>query len=322
MRVGPISRLALALVLLVLSGPFAAPALAQTVLKASEPVRYFGNLPIYAASETGFLKQKGLALEIITMRGGPAAANALVSGDVDFMTGALEQALKMKNKGQDVKVVASIQHKSPFGIVVPVDSPVKSLADLKGKTIGVTAVGSSSDVQLRGYIRQLGMDPERDFQIAGLGASILPAFERGQVPAAIMLAPALTKVLADGKARTIADFRREPYHTMTVIVRAADVTGPRAANLKQVVQAMSAAQKALYDDPALAPRVAKAYFPDMDPRLVEQMVKSEIHQYASFPKDGKVSREGFDNVVQTLIRMKELEKPIRYEDIVVTTFTE
>jgi NitT/TauT family transport system substrate-binding protein len=309
-------------IVLVMLGITTAPAVAQTNLKASEPVRYFGNMPIYTAVEAGFFKQKGLSLEIITMRGGPAAANALISGDVDLVTGALEQALKMKAKGQDIKVIASIQHKSPFGIVVPVDSPVKSLADLKGKTIGVTAVGSSSDVQLRGYIFQQGMDPEKDFQIAGLGASILPAFERGQIPAAIMLAPALTKVLADKKARMIADFRQQPYHTMAIIVRTADVAGPRAAALKGVVQAMSAAQKALYDDPALAPRVAKAYFPDIDPTLMEQMIKAEVQQYASFPKDAKVSRDGYDNVVQTLIRIKELDKPIKYEDLVVTTFTD
>lgn len=314
------TRIALAIAALLAAG--AAPAAAQVALKASEPVRYFGNMPIYAAVEAGFFKQKGVSLELITMRGGPAAANALISGDVDLVTGALEQALKMKAKGQDVKVIASIQHKSPFAIVVPADSPAKTLADLKGKTIGVTAVGSSSDVQLRGYIRQQGMDPEKDFQITGLGPSILPAFERGQIDAAIMLAPALTKVLADRKARAIADFRKEPYHTMAIIVRAADVTGPRAAQLKSVVQAMAISQKALYDDPGLAVRVAKAYFPDMDPVLMEQMIKAEIRDFASFPKDAKVSREGFDNVVQTLIRIKELDKPIRYEDLVVTGFTE
>ena len=310
------------LLMLIALGIAATPAMAEVNLKASEPVRYFGNMPIYAAIEAGFFKQKGISLEVVTMRGGPAAANALISGDVDMVTGALEQALKMKAKGQDIKVIASIQHKSPFAIVVPIDSPVKTLADLKGKTIGVTAVGSSSDVQLRGYMRQQGMDPDTDFQIAGLGPSILPAFERGQVPAAIMLAPALTKVLADKKAKAIADFRREPYHTMAVIVRGTDVTGPKAATLKTVIQALSAAEKALYDDPALAPRVAKAYFPDIDAKLMEQMIKAEIQQYASFPKDAKVSRDGYDNVVQTLIRIKELDKPIRYEDLVVTTFTE
>ena len=314
------TRIALAIAALLAAG--AAPASAQVALKASEPVRYFGNMPIYAAVEAGFLKQKGVSLELITMRGGPAAASALISGDVDLVTGALEQALKMKAKGQDVKVIASIQHKSPFAIVVPMDGPAKTLADLKGKTIGVTAVGSSSDVQLRGYIRQQGMDPEKDFQITGLGPSILPAFERGQIDAAIMLAPALTKVLADRKGRAIADFRKEPYHTMTIIVRGGDVTGPRVAQLKSVVQAMAISQKALYDDPGLAVRVAKAYFPDMDPALMEQMIKAEIRDFASFPKDAKVSREGFDNVLQTLIRIKELDKPIRYEDLVVTGFTE
>lgn len=308
--------------LLAALGLLVGPAAAQVNLKASEPVRYFGNMPIYTASEAGFLKKKGVSLELITMRGGPAAANALISGDVDVVTGALEQALKMKAKGQDVKVIASIQHKSPFAIVVPADSPVKSLADLKGKTIGVTAVGSSSDVQLRSYIRQQNMDPDKDFQITGLGAAILPAFERGQIASAIMLAPALTKVLADKKARTLADFRQIPYHTMTVIARGSDVAGPKAASLKSLVQAMASAEKALYEDPALAPRVAKTYFPDIDAKLMEQMIKAELQEFASFPRDARVSREGFDNVVQTLIRIKELDKPIKYEDVVVASFTD
>lgn len=307
---------------LVALGLLTGSAAAQVNLKASEPVRYFGNMPIYAASEAGFLKSRGISLELITMRGGPAAANALISGDVDVVTGALEQALKMKAKGQDVKVIASIQHKSPFAIVVPIDSPAKSLADLKGKTIGVTAVGSSSDVQLRSYIRQQNLDPDKDFQITGLGPAILPAFERGQIASAIMLAPALTKVLMSGKARTLADFRQTAYHTMTVIARGADVAGAKAAHLRTLVQAMASAEKALYEDAALAARVARSYFPDVEPKLMEQMIKAELQEFASFPRDAKVSRDGFDNVVQTLLRIKELDRPIKYEDVVVASFTE
>lgn len=54
-----------------------------------------------------------------------------------------------------------MRHKNAFGILVPVDSPVKSLADLKGKSVSVTVVGSSSDVKLLRYIRQQGMDLKR-----------------------------------------------------------------------------------------------------------------------------------------------------------------
>ena len=62
----------------------------------------------------------------------------------------------------------------------------------------------------------------------------------------------------------------------------------------------------------------RAYFPDMNPQLMEQMIRAETQELASFPRDARVSREGFGNVVKTLLRIV-ISKPGKCEDLVVTS---
>jgi NitT/TauT family transport system substrate-binding protein len=294
---------------------------AETSVKVSEPVRYFGNMPVYTAIEQGLFKENGLNVEVVTMKGGPAAASALLTGDVEMLTGSIDQALKMRSIGKDVKVIASIQHKADMAILVPASSAAQTLTDLKGKTIGVTASGSASDVATRSWIVANKLDPNSDFQIVGLGANstVMTAFERGQIQAAALASPFLNKVLLDKTGRLLADFRSEPYHTMSVVVRGEDVAA-KAATMKQFVRALAAAQKLLNENETVAEQVARKYFADLNPGLMKEMLRAEIGEFQSFPEDARVSRAGFDNAVQSLLRIKAIDKPLRYEDVVVTTF--
>ena len=90
---------------------YAATGSAAT-LSVAESNHYFGNLPTYAAVSGGMLKQRGIDLRITTMRGGPAAASALMSHDVDALTVSADQAAKMRARGQDVKIVASLTQRA------------------------------------------------------------------------------------------------------------------------------------------------------------------------------------------------------------------
>ena len=95
------------------------------------------------------------------MKGGPAAVGALLSGDVDVTFSVVETAIKMRGQGKDLRVAALMQDKNPSVLVVPATSPAKSLADLKGKKIGVTATGSLTDLVIRNYIRHQQQEDER-----------------------------------------------------------------------------------------------------------------------------------------------------------------
>ena len=114
-------------------------------------------MPTYIAIDAGYFAERGISVDLVTMKGGPAAANALLSGDVDVAISVVETPIKVRSQGKDLRVAGVIQDKNPIVLVVPTASSAKSLADLKGKKIGVTATGSLSDLITRAYMRNNGM---------------------------------------------------------------------------------------------------------------------------------------------------------------------
>jgi NitT/TauT family transport system substrate-binding protein len=296
-------------------------ALAQTTLKVAEGSRSFTAMPVYIAIDAGYFAEKGIKVELVTMKGGPAAANALMSGDVDVAVSLAETPIKMKGQGKDLRVLTLVQDRNPCVLVVPAASKATKLADLKGKKIGVTATGSLSDLVARAYIRAKGMQ-ERDFELIGLGsgATVAAAFERGQIDAAMTFTPFLTKLLTEKTGRIVYDFRKEVYPGQSTLIRGSDVGGPKDASLKNFAAAMMKAQKTLHDDKALTSKIAKSYFPDMNPQLLEAMVVNETSEIPVFSKDGKFTRSDFDALTDFLVKNKLSPKAEKYEEIVAAQY--
>lgn len=296
----------------------AVPAMAQIKLKVAEGSRSFTVMPLYIAIEAGYMKEQGLEIELVTMKGGPAAVGALLSGDVDLTFSAVETPIKMRAQGKDLRVIALMQDKNPCVLVVPTNSTVKSLADLKGKAIGVTATGSLTDLVLRSYINRLGMNAG-DFEIFGLGsgATVAAALERGQVQAAITVTPFLTRLQMDNKVKVIHDFRREVYPGQSLLVRGADLGGPKEQIQRRFVAALAKGSKTLHEDRALATRIGRVYFPDMDPRILDAMIVDETQTTPIFSRNVSLTRADYDTLVDILLKNKLIARPEKYDDIVV-----
>ncbi|MSQ54148.1 MAG: ABC transporter substrate-binding protein [Betaproteobacteria bacterium] len=295
------------------------PAVAQTKLKVAEGSRSFTVMPLYIAMEAGYLAEKGLSAELITMKGGPAAANALISGDVDITFSLAETPIKMRSQGKDLRVAALLQDRNPIVLVVPANSTAKTVADLKGMKIGVTATGSLSDLILRAHIRSMGF-VEADFEIVGLGsgATVSAAIERNQLQAAATFTPFLTKLVMEKTARVLSDLRKEIYPGQAMLIRGGDLGGPKEAALRGFVEALAKAAKALYSDRALVSRAARVYFPDMNPQLLEAMIVAETQETPVFSRDARLSRADYDWLMNFLLSNKLVPKAEKYEDIVAT----
>jgi NitT/TauT family transport system substrate-binding protein len=294
-------------------------ATAQTKLKVAEGSRSFTAMPTYIAIDAGYFAERGISVELVTMKGGPAAANALLSGDVDVAISVVETPIKMRAQGKDLRVAAVIQDKNPIVLVVPTASTARSLADLKGKKIGVTATGSLSDLITRAYMRNNGM-AESDFEIVGLGsgATVAAALERRQIDAAMTFTPFLTKLLTEKTGRIVQDFRGDLYPGQSVLIRGADLGGAKEPALRNFVAAMMKATKTLSEDRAAVGRIARKYFPDMNSELLDSMIVSETQEKPLFSRDMKLTRADYDWLVDFLIKTKQIAKPERYEDIVAT----
>jgi ABC-type nitrate/sulfonate/bicarbonate transport system substrate-binding protein len=125
---------------------------------------------------------------------------------------------------------------------------------------------------------------ESDFELIGLGsgATVAVALERGQIDAAMTFTPFLTKLLTEKTGKIVYDFRKEAYPGQATLIRGSDVGGPKDAVLKNFAAAMMKAQKTIHEDRALTAKIAKVYFPDMNPQLLDSMVVNETVEIPVF----------------------------------------
>jgi NitT/TauT family transport system substrate-binding protein len=145
------------------------------------------NLTVGVAHTRDFFKQEGIEAEIIRMNPN-VATMALVSGDVDYST-LIGSVIGANLKGAKLKIIACSQDRTPLALVAKPE--LKSVKDLKGKTIGVGSYGSTPDVVARLIVKHFGIDPETEIKVLALGSdgARLAALKEGVVDVIIVAPP-------------------------------------------------------------------------------------------------------------------------------------
>jgi ABC-type nitrate/sulfonate/bicarbonate transport system substrate-binding protein len=120
---------------------------------------------LYVAEQHGFFKAEGLDVRLVQIRANIAIAAAL-AGDLD-VTGSISSTISAIQKGAPIKVLAVSLNQSLFFLVARPE--LKSISDLKGKTLGVTTIGGAQDTALRYMLRKGGLNPNVDVTIIVAG---------------------------------------------------------------------------------------------------------------------------------------------------------
>ncbi len=182
-------------------------ALAQGKMKVSIAVGGAGclcYLPTMLAKQLGEYDKAGLAVELIAFKGGSQALTAVLGGSADVVSGYFDHCVNLAAKQQFMQAIVVYDRYPGFALVVsPTQTAaIKSIKDLAGKKVGVSAPGSSTDFFLKFMLAKNGVDPNSVAVVGiGLEATAVAAMERGLVEAAIMLDPAVT--LLQGKFKDL-----------------------------------------------------------------------------------------------------------------------
>ena len=202
---------AMALVLAVVGAASAAAQAPErrhvTVGAGGSPFYY---LPLVVGNEMGFFKEQGLDLTINDFGGGAKALQALVGGSVEVVPGAYEHTIRMQVKGQDIRAVIELGRLPGIALAVSKKhaATYKSLEDLKGMKIGVTAPGSSTHFLVMYMMSKAGIDPKSASYIAvGASGSAVAAVKNGDIDAISNLDPVLTRLQLDNEIKLVADTR-------------------------------------------------------------------------------------------------------------------
>jgi len=195
----------------------AAPAVlrAQAIEKPKLTVAVGGKnllyyLPLTIAESLGYFKTEGLEVTIADFAGGSRALQALVGGSADVVSGAFEHTINMQVKGQRLRAFV-LQGRAPqivLGVNPKTMPNFKSIAELKGKKLGVTAPGSSTNVLANFVLAKAGLKPT-DVAIIGVGAGsgAVAAMRSGQIDAISNLDPVITLLLRSGDLKIVSDTR-------------------------------------------------------------------------------------------------------------------
>src|SRR6185312_16068808 len=189
-------------------------------------------VPYEVTRAGGHFLKHGIDMELVYTRGGSAAMNALVGGAVDYAGSALDVAIQAYSKGAEIRRFAVTGHLPLFALVTAPKTAdtIKTVKDLEGKTVGVSALGNADHALLLYLLKEAKADVAK-VQFATLGVNLLEALRQGQVDAGLVQEPALTLLTRD-KARILVNamdtkdakkYLGGNYEFMGVSVRAKEI---------------------------------------------------------------------------------------------------
>jgi NitT/TauT family transport system substrate-binding protein len=190
-------------------------ALWPTILRAQtlEKVRLAGVAtddltPVYYAIKNGLYQKAGLDVEVVPTPSGTAATEAVISGAYEMGKGSLIASLVAHLKGLPLKIVgngAIWDVKSPFSMmVVAADSPVKTGADLNGKTLSTAALNDLNELAMSAWIDKTGGDAKTTKWIELPNSAAGAALADHRVEATSLNEPQLSAAVDSGKVRILA----------------------------------------------------------------------------------------------------------------------
>lgn len=146
----------------------------------------FAELPV--AVDQGFFADEGLEVEAQMLESSANALQALATGRIDIAAPTPDALIAAIGQGQDVKIVYEWNRAPTQYYAVLPDSGLADVADLDGKTIGVSALGSGAKVMSDVALRETGIDPEADvsYVAVGVGAAALDALQKEKIDALML----------------------------------------------------------------------------------------------------------------------------------------
>lgn len=175
-------------------------------------------MPTVLAKQLGEYEKAGLNVELVDFKGGSQSLTAVLGGSADVVSGYFDHCVNLAAKNQHLQSFVVYDRYPGFALVVsPKADGIKSIKDLAGKKVGVSAPGSSTDFFLKYMLKKNGVDPNSVGVIGiGLGATAVAAMEQGSVDAAIMLDPSVTQLQGRNKGIRILSDTRTQKDTLDV----------------------------------------------------------------------------------------------------------
>jgi sulfonate transport system substrate-binding protein len=267
-------------------------------------------LPWDVAKALGYFDQEGLDVQITYTKGGSEAATALASGSVEYSGNAIDHAIAATERGKALVMISDFMNQPGIALLVrPGDrEKYKSFADFKGKTIGVTSIGSATHVLAVWMAHRAGLGKD-DVKIIGVGggSTMISALVGNQVDATYGNDPYATTLMKSNRGvqwlglYTAADTRRAlgfPSYCFTGALTRAEVIQKNPERTQKIANALVRAQKfmATHSSAQIAAALSDEY---RGGTPLADWAASYSHSRPAYTPHGEITMDGVRAVIET-----------------------
>jgi NitT/TauT family transport system substrate-binding protein len=295
------------------------PAAAQPAVKIATAVLgdYALAGPVIVALERGYFRQEGVNAEYVPFRGGPDLVKAVVAGEILIGVTGSTDILVFREAGTPIKMIATHTEGNHFTLNVEPD--IQKVADLKGKTIGVTRAGAATWVFARMVAKNEGWDPDRDVKIVGLGGldAQLAALARREIHAFVWGdGGAVTEL--QGKSKILVRLDKvTPKWISQIQYASEDAIGKRGDEIRKSMRAIFRAMHLMKEKPA---EIAEALGKKLG-WSPEAVLRAHKISGGLMSADGTMSVEALASMQDTLLEQGVLKKKLPLEEHYTKEFT-
>ncbi|MFM0074775.1 ABC transporter substrate-binding protein [Paraburkholderia sediminicola] len=265
-------------------------------------------LPARLTEQLGYFKDEGLDVELLSQPAGVDAENELLAGAVQAVVGFYDHTIDLQTKGKDVKAIVVFGQVPGEVEMVSTKAAetVKSMADVKGKTLGVTGLGSSTSFLTQYLAGQHGIQSTQYTMLpVGADASFIAAIKQGRIDAGMTTEPTVSALQKSGDAKVLVDMRSVEgtkaalggtYPASSLYVQAAWADSHKAEAAK-LAHAFVRTMQFIHTHSAeeIAAKMPDDY--QKDKALYVSALKASLPM---FTKDGKMPADGPETVLKVL----------------------
>ena len=269
-------------------------------LKAAYSAESSWSLATWVAQDGGYYRKYGLDVDLVLIRSAAIITAALLAGEAPMIqlggNGPIQAALQ----GADCVNVVTLVPLIPQSLVVTPD--IKTAEDLKGKKLGVSRFGALSDLVIRRYLRNFGLDPAKDVAIVQIGGipEQLAAMKAGAISGGSMSPPVLTAAKKAG-FKELADFESLDYkYPATVIATTKSFIQRQRATALNFLRGEIEGIHAIRTRKEFAVSVLKKYMRINDPEILEEGYRYALRFIQPKP---------FSTLEETKVVLEELKRP-------------
>lgn len=284
------------------AGGLAMPALAQSLVKTSFgptttdiSTGHAGHSSLPQA--LGYWREEGLEVDVFGIAGNTAGLQLIANGNIDFISIVGEELLTARVRGMAARGVYMHARQPISRIVVPKASGVTSLAELKGKTLGIPVLGPNP--YAAATFREAGLNMQEDIRLVatGTGAPALLALRRGDIAGWISWDTAVAGL--ENRGMEFTEFRPSYFRELfgNVVITREEVIRSRPDLPVKMCRAIAKAVHFGLTNPEAAIRIHWQVYPQTRPqggdpaRVMEEAKRVFLSRFSSYALDG-VTRYG------------------------------